>query len=339
MLELRISELPIHVLNSDHFKMFCELREIIPEFNADEFFYVNGDTYIETLDIKTQYDLDVMIQSDGYFRYCLQDRITIFRNVYNFWLTTEDRVICPNPNMSFLSSQINELLNSKMSDVIMNCMKCNYYELLEYAIEDKFTRKYYYGTYCDLYYAVANNRVECLKIGIKHQFEMPDSLLEIAAEKGNLEIIKILLDAGCKLSNRLCTFAAKNPEDNVECIKFLREKGCEWDCRTAVSAAEKGNYKILEYVISNGCDISDKICEYAAIGGNVKCLELAFAHSKNRSSKITYYAARNDKLEAFVYAVENGAPVSEETLKEVVENRCKNVTPGKVLRYLKNNTL
>jgi hypothetical protein len=339
MLELRISELPIHVLNSDHFKMFCELREIIPEFNEDELFYVNEDTYVETLNIKNQHDLDVMIQSDGYFRYCLQDRITIFRNVYNFWLTTEDRVICPNPNMSFLSSQINELLNSKMSDVIMNCMKCNYYELLQYAIEDKFTRKYYYGTYCDLYYAVANNHVECLKIGIKHQFETPELLLEIAAEKGNLEIIKILLDAGCKLSNRLCTFAAKNAEDNIECIKFLHEKGCEWDCRTAVSAAQKGNFKILEYVISNGCDISDKICEYAAIGGNVKCLELAFAHSKNRSAKITYYAAINDNLEAFVYAVEHGTQVSEETLKEVIENRCKNVTPGKVLSYLKNNTL
>ena len=47
------------------------------------------------------------------------------------------------------------------------------------------------------------------------------------AEKGNLELLKVLHEKGCPWNEDTCRCAAEN--GHIECLKYARENGCPWD--------------------------------------------------------------------------------------------------------------
>ena len=332
-LEKKISELPAHIIKSDHYKNF---REIQASGICDGDFCCSEDAYKENFVITTQKDLDEVIHSDSYFGYDEDTKLEILKNVHKYWLSTECPIVLP-MQVSFFAKQVHTLLVSSPVTVRMTCMKRDYSELLKFAILNNFPQNDYFGgLYSDLYYAAANNSINCARIGIENGFEIRTTAFEMAVEKGNFEIIKMFIKAGFRKSSKMCKLAP-----TIEILIHLVENEFPWDIETTNMFAKKGNSECLEYAVANGCPISPQICENAAYGGNVKCMEIAFANSTFRTEMIAYNAVQQDHLEAFVYAAENGVPITEKCLNCVMNSRhCLsekpkiNITPTKVSKYM-----
>ena len=65
------------------------------------------------------------------------------------------------------------------------------------------------------------------------------------AEKGNLELLKVLHEKGCPWTGWTCSSAAKN--GHLECLKYARENGCPWNEGTCTWAALNGHLECLKY--------------------------------------------------------------------------------------------
>ena len=328
LFEKKISELPSHITNSQHYVDFLEMHNTMND--SDTNFYVNPDVYAETLEIRCQSDIHKIIASDAYFGFSFDDRVKILRNINMFWLLTEEHIILPDPNISFFSREVNTLLTEKMSLMVMKCMKLNYSELLEYTIQDKFPRTEYMFSHTDLYFAACNSSVDCFKIGIKHGFEINKHTVAIVAEKGNMEMLQLMVDANCPRTSMACEDAEK-----VEVLEFLLKHGFKMHYTTIEKAAKKGNSAKMEFAINNGCEIPKNICELAGQGGNPECLRLAFANAPDSSQSIMYNIIKKDKLEAFHIAMQNGILVDHQCLAIAIENRCLNITPAIVRKHMK----
>ena len=75
------------------------------------------------------------------------------------------------------------------------------------------------------------------------------------AEKGNLELLKVLHEKGCPWDQDTCFCAAEN--GHLECLKYAHENGCDWEL-TCSWAAKNGHLKCLQYLHENGCPGSSK---------------------------------------------------------------------------------
>ena len=71
------------------------------------------------------------------------------------------------------------------------------------------------------------------------------------AEKGNLELLKVLHEKGCPWDKDTCFAAAYT--GHLECLKYAHENGCPWNEKTCSYAAQEGYLECLKYLHENGC--------------------------------------------------------------------------------------
>ena len=99
--------------------------------------------------------------------------------------------------------------------------------------------------------AIATGRFEIVATILGHQLEnLTEDTANTAAELGQLDILKLLIQRGCPLSKAA---GAKSVAEQAargghsECLKYLRELGCEWDkyLYLLVVAAIEGHVNIL----------------------------------------------------------------------------------------------
>jgi hypothetical protein len=209
-------------------------------------------------------------------------------------------------------------------------MKQNYSELLEMAIQDEFPRMPYFSpAFTDMSFAVQNLSIDCFKIGMKYGFEINTHCVVEIAKKGNRELLELMVSTDFPITPKACEDA-----DSVETIEFLMEHGFPMGSNTIAVAASTGNFKKMEFAIARGCKIPGNICMVAAIGGNADCLRLAFQHSEIRTPEMMREIVYKDNLEAFNVALEHGVPVTSMCLTTAIENRCVNITPGRIQKLL-----
>jgi hypothetical protein len=111
-------------------------------------------------------------------------------------------------------------------------------------------------------HAIGNNNLEMLIwIQQKGYLNRDPISINIAAEYGYIEILKWLLNNGCRWNRTTCAMAAKS--GNLELLKYLRENGCKWDARTCSRAAEYGHLEILIYARENDCNWDHRTCAKA----------------------------------------------------------------------------
>lgn len=85
----------------------------------------------------------------------------------------------------------------------------------------------------------------------------PNYHLHIAAEHGNLGLVKWLMDRG-KVPSAL-TFAKAATGGSIDVCKLLREAGCPWDSRVGERAALRGHLYVLQWAIGNGLPWTDEM--------------------------------------------------------------------------------
>jgi hypothetical protein len=98
------------------------------------------------------------------------------------------------------------------------------------------------------------NKLELLKWAREEKkCEWDEWTIHVAAEQGNLEMLKYCVANECPIDEFACANAAKN--GHLEVLKYLHEEAkAPWDLGTAIWAAENGHLHILQYLVEREHD-------------------------------------------------------------------------------------
>ena len=155
------------------------------------------------------------------------------------------------------------------------------------------------------------NKLELLKwIREEKQCEWNSRTIDMAANQGNLEMVKYCVANECPINERACACAAEN--GHLEVLKYLREEAkAPWDSRTASWAAGSGHLHILEYLVERKYDEYDEeACWEAAENGHLDCLKYLHETAKAPwNSRGVYYAHKNNQPECVQYLLDNNCPL------------------------------
>jgi hypothetical protein len=198
-------------------------------------------------------------------------------------------------------------------------ISCDVYEIairnrhlncLIYAFENK--------AYCGnmLYWSIFFGNIDTLMFAIKNQNQSHFNKLSypgLAAEMGNLEILKILHENGYELSEFVARKAASN--GNLACLKYLVENKCEVNESVMDRAVIHGHLECMKYLHQIECKFSEDVCIHAVRGGGIKCLEYAIDIGGNLNERVCENAAEMNNLEMLILLREKGCPWDGSTLR------------------------
>ncbi|CAL6331802.1 unnamed protein product [Bathycoccus prasinos] len=155
------------------------------------------------------------------------------------------------------------------------------------------------------------NKLELLKwIREEKKCRWDEWTINMAAEKGNLEMVKYCVANECPIDAIACAKAAKN--GHLEILKYLHEEvKAPWDSVTASWAAAKGHLHILEYLVERKYDqYSVYACTNAAMDGHLDCLKYLHETAKAPwNSQAVRRAHENNQTECLQYLLDNNCPL------------------------------
>ncbi|CAL6331824.1 unnamed protein product [Bathycoccus prasinos] len=159
--------------------------------------------------------------------------------------------------------------------------------------------------------AAGNGHLELLKwIREEKKCRWDEWTINMAAEKGNLEMVKYCVANECPIDAIACAKAAKN--GHLEILKYLHEEvKAPWDSVTASWAAAKGHLHILEYLVERKYDqYSVYACTNAAMDGHLDCLKYLHETAKAPwNSQAVRRAHENNQTECLQYLLDNNCPL------------------------------
>jgi hypothetical protein len=319
-----LTELPTFILRSMY---YTNLQDLLGTTSAEprEDALIDATAYIDSLDIQSLNDIERIIIADLFFGFCFEDRVQILRNIHRFSKSATEPLLVKEPKASFLAGQIHILLTEKEDHIIMVCMKLNYSELLEMAVQNNFERmNYWIPGYSDMYYAAANTNIDCFRIGLKYRFPIDRFTVGRIARRGNPEMMDLLISTEpgrFPITSKACEEA-----ETIETIEFFLKHGFKMYYTTISNAASKGNLEKMKYAIDHGCKIPEDVVASAIYSKNIDCLKLAIIHSPIKTPEIMHYIIETDNLEVFNLALEHGFLVKTDCLKTVTKLKCVNIT-------------
>ena len=182
---------------------------------------------------------------------------------------------------------------------------------LEVAWENRWLWPSYFTESYFCWEVAHTNKLELLKwIREEKQCEWDYVPINVAAQKGNLEMVKYCVANECHINELACVCAAS--EGHLECLKYLREEvKAPWDSRTASWAAGSGHLHILEYLVDRKYDEYDEeACAYAAENGHLDCLKYLHETAKAPwDEKAVREAHENNQTECLQYLLDNNCPL------------------------------
>jgi hypothetical protein len=134
--------------------------------------------------------------------------------------------------------------------------------------------------------------------------------INMAAEKGNLEMVKYCVANKCPIDEKACAWAAGN--GHLECLKYLREEAkAPWGSATAAWAAKNGHLHILEYLVERKFyRYSGYVCWFAAENGHLDCLK--YLHETAKAplhENAVFWAHKNKHTDCVQYLLNNNCPL------------------------------
>jgi len=157
------------------------------------------------------------------------------------------------------------------------------------------------------------NKLELLKwIREEKKCEWDEETSAVAAEQGNLEMVKYCVANQCPIDASSCRNAARN--GHLECLKYLHEDvKAPWGSVTASEAALNGHLHILEYLVEREYDKFDKsACSLAAEYGHLECLK--YLHEEVKAPwdcEAVRMAREFNHSECLQYLLDNDCPLPE----------------------------
>ena len=134
--------------------------------------------------------------------------------------------------------------------------------------------------------------------------------MRIAAEQGNLEMVKYCVAKKCPINGWACAEAAGN--GHLEVLKYLHEEAkAPWNLWTAAWAARSGHLHVLEYLVERKFEHFDRWAyRCAAKPGQLDCLK--FLHETAKApwdSEAVGIAHENKQTECVQYLLDNNCPL------------------------------
>jgi hypothetical protein len=155
------------------------------------------------------------------------------------------------------------------------------------------------------------NKLELLKWAREEKkCEWDDKTINMAAEQGNLEMVKYCVANECPIGVSACAHAAL--KGHLECLKYLREEvEAPWNRGTASMAALNGHLHILEYLVERKYDkYGVCACMLAAESGHLDCLKYLHETAKAPwGSEAVRLAHKNNQTECVQYLLDNNCPL------------------------------
>jgi len=132
----------------------------------------------------------------------------------------------------------------------------------------------------------------------------------------NFSLINELMLLTSQVRYKLINFAAE--KDYLSLIKYARNIGINWNEKSCSTAAKYGNLNCLKYLIENDCPYDfEKIIFKVVKYGHLKCLIYLYEKGIEFPDNIFYIAIKYDKLDCLKYVLnkkceykENGCEVA-----------------------------
>jgi len=157
------------------------------------------------------------------------------------------------------------------------------------------------------------NKLELLKWAREEKkCEWDYRMIDMAAEQGNLEMVKYCVADKCPIDTYVCADTAEH--GHLEVLKYLHEEAkALWDSGTASRAALNGHLHILEYLVERKFDQYNVFaCKYAAENGHLDCLKYLHETAKAPWDDLAVREAHeNDHPECVQYLLDNNCPLPE----------------------------
>ena len=155
------------------------------------------------------------------------------------------------------------------------------------------------------------NKLELLKWAREEkECEWNEETINVAAEQGNLEMVKYCVANECPIDEGACLNASSG--GHLECLKYLREEAkAPWDRKTATEAAFNGHLHILEYLVERKFDkYNTYACVYAAMNGHLDCLKYLHETAKAPwDSEAVRAAHAKNQIDCVQYLLDNNCPL------------------------------
>lgn len=147
--------------------------------------------------------------------------------------------------------------------------------------------------------------------------------VQLAAQTGNLEILKWLKENQYPWDNFTCKCAINN--NHFELLKWMINNGCPWDTNDDYHAlcgiaAEKGQLNWIQWIISNGGHWDNVTCGGAVKAGRIDILKWVRENGCPWGYSTCSNAAVSGRLDILQWARENGCPWDNETFSGAVYN-------------------
>ena len=167
----------------------------------------------------------------------------------------------------------------------------------------------WFSTFCSE--VAGTNKLELLKWAREEKNCKWDSkTMRIAAEQGNLEMVKYCVANECPITGWACAEAAGN--GHLEVLKYLREEAkAPWNFWTAAWAARSGHLHVLEYLVERKFEHFDHWAyRCAAKPGQLDCLKYLRETAKAPwDSEAVRIAHENKQTECLQYLLDNNCPL------------------------------
>jgi hypothetical protein len=354
-----VAALPEHYIESIQFNSW---RDLFPEETE---FHIPDQLYVQDFIIRSQADLDKIIEAECAYGFTPKVQKIIFRNTERYW--------CEDPNSSpfrlpqlgksWFSDQLIALFTEVASTINMNCMKLNHVTLFEYIVERDgpvaLHGRSTLNVFSLLYYAVCNNNIEIFKCGVKMGCTISDDLFKPTIKKNNFEIMNMLFERNIQINKNIekefCEKASPVMfelflENYVNVYKkapsdLLRLSLYKIDiCEKIVKRVEPSTvsvefvFGLLRIFTTESINIEVVRLIEGHFGVTMKDFIEANKEFKYRSSNfIPQEIIVRDNLGLYLHLYESGFWITEDTYETAKYYLCKNITPGLIRKHLNIN--
>ena len=162
--------------------------------------------------------------------------------------------------------------------------------------------------------AILNGNLDVMKLLFEYGCKWCDISFVMAAYHGNLDNMKWLKEIGCPMTPRVfataiystaCSPAPRYPHSCLDNIKWLLENDCPWNATSFDSAVQKGDFEIMEWLFENYCPWDEDTFKVAV---DNTCKE-----------------GLNNVPDIVKWLLEYGCPYNENIFKVAVNNNNSNV--------------